>query len=112
MAGQVARKRFSEQLDEYRPDKPSTASFGLSEILQGKLVAGHVLSKEKSDIEVLYEEKVKYLKKNPKDINLLELTRSATPKEKIELTAGDEFCRLLASFDQRPSTVVDITEGQ
>ena len=107
---ELARKRFSEELNSYRPDMPSTASFGLSEILQGKLATAHTVSKEKTDIEVLYEAYVKDRVKHPERISLVELTRSATPKDKVELSAGDEFCRLLAEFDKKPKTVVEVQE--
>lgn len=100
----------AKQLDKYRPDMPSTASFGLSEIFQQKLTSGNVLDPKRSDIEVLYELKVKYLAEHPEDINFVELTKAATPKEKIELSAGDEFCRLMASFDQKPADMVEGVE--
>lgn len=100
----------AKQLDEYRPDMPSTASFGLQELFQQKLTAGRVLDPNRSDIEVLYEKRVKYLMEHPEDISLNELAKAATPKERVEVSAGDEFCRLMASFNQRPVQMVDGVE--
>ena len=106
----MPRKSVSQQLDEYRPDMPSVASFGLQEILAGKLVGGHTLDPVRSDMDVLYEERVRYLMDHPEDISFLELTKAAQTKDRVELSAGDEFCRFMASFRREPSTIVDGVE--
>lgn len=100
----------AKQLDAYRPDMPTTASFGLQEVLQQKLKSSHTLDENQTDIEVLYELKMQYLAMHPEAINLVELTKAATPKQNVEVTAGEEFCRLMMSFDRKPSKMVDAVE--
>lgn len=103
-------KSIAQQLDEYRPDMPKTATVALADIFNGKLTAGHTLDPNRTDIDILYEARVRYLADNPQDINFMELSKAGATKEKVELTAGDEFCRLMASFQQKPVTMVDGVE--
>ena len=94
-------------MGEYRPDQDSAAALGVQEIFQSKLVGGHFLSDTETDLEVLYKERVAYLANHPEAISLLELSKAASPKQKVEVTTGDEFCRLMAALDQRPVVLVD-----
>ena len=102
----ITGKTIAQQLDEQRPDMPSTAGFAVNEIFSKMLSSAHTLSPDETDAVVLYKCRVQYLMANPQEISLSELTKASQTKEK-ESNAGEEYCKFMASFDTAPSIIIN-----
>lgn len=110
----MSKANVVSQLDNYRKDRAPAATVALADMFALKLSTSHTLDPEKSDWEVLYEQKVMDMARNPSSFKLGELVTATKSKTEVNVSAGEELAALLNSFRQTPKkmveTEVDFTE--
>ena len=97
-----------QQLDNYRKDKEPAAVVSLAQMFQQRLLTGHTIDPVKTDLEILYEQKVMDMAAHPETYKLNDLVTATQTKVNMQVDAGEDLVLLLNSFDVKPKKMVEV----